>query len=416
MDTQVPSNIAASYVIVGAGQAGRRAAETIKDLRPHADVLIIGDEDFLPYDRPALSKQILLDEAEEKVAFVRSREFYESVGIRLLLGRSVVSIDRPAHCVHLSDGSVVAFEKLLLTTGSRARRLACPIKEGAQVHYLRSLADARALRKEMRGGRRIAILGGGFIGLEVSAAARSLNCDVTVIEPQERLLKRSLPDAVGSSIQRLHLSKGVRFLLGRIPLSVTTSGRHRGVVELDSGEVLADVVIAGVGSQPNIELAESAGLEVENGIVIDSRCRTADPDIFAAGDVTVHFSKFHGRRVRVEAWQVAEYQSVIAAKNMLGDGQDYDETPWLWSDQYDWNVQALGSFDIPGEIHLRGSKDTNCFSVWNIGAQGAVLAVAAVNCGRDVSIARRLIKENSRVNPSKLERRDLPIRECVAVD
>ncbi|GJH06776.1 NAD(P)/FAD-dependent oxidoreductase [Paraburkholderia terrae] len=414
MDKQVPSNMAASYVIIGAGQAGRRAAETIKDLRPHADVLIIGDENFLPYDRPPLSKQVLFDEAEEKVAFIRSREFYKSVGIRLLLGRSAVTVDRAAHCVHLSDGSVVAFNKLLLATGSRARRLNCPIGNGAQVHYLRSLADARALRREMNNGRRIAILGGGFIGLEVAAAARSLNCEVTVIEPQERLLKRSLPAVVGSSIQRLHVSKGVRFLLGRTPLAVTTSAHHRGVVELDSGEVAADIVIAGVGSQPNTELAESAGLEVENGIVIDSCCRTADMDIFAAGDVTAHFSKFHGRRVRVEAWQVAEYQSVTAAKNMLGEEGEYDETPWLWSDQYDWNVQALGSFDMPGEIHSRGDSATNCFSVWNFGSKGEVLAVAAVNCGRDVSVARRFIKERTRIDPSKLEQRDVPIRECVA--
>ncbi|WP_395065521.1 NAD(P)/FAD-dependent oxidoreductase [Paraburkholderia silvatlantica] len=415
MDTDPTSIIAASYVIVGAGQAGRRAAETIKELRPEADVLIIGDEEFLPYDRPPLSKQVLLDETEEEGAFIRTREFYDSSGIRLLLGKAVVSIDRPAHRVNLVDGRQVAFDKLLLATGSRARRLSCPVGEGTQVHYLRSLVDARALRKEMIIGRRIAILGGGFIGLEVAAAARSLNCDVTIVEPQDRLLKRSLPAAVASSIQGLHISRGVRFLVGRTPVSVTRNGQGQCVVELDSGKVLADIVIAGIGSQPNMELAGSAGLEVENGIVIDTCCRTGDSDIYAAGDVTAQFSRFHGRRVRVEAWQVAQYQSAVAARNMLGGKQEYDETPWLWSDQYNWNIQALGSFDLPGEIHLRGDTNTSCFSVWNIGGGGQVFAVAAVNCGRDISVARRFIKEGSRVSTSKLEQRDVPIRECFEV-
>lgn len=406
------STICASYVIIGAGQAGRRAAETIKEIRPAADVLIIGDEEHLPYDRPSLSKQVLLNQADEEAVFIRKIEFYENNGIRLLLGKSVASIDRQARCVNLADGVRVAFGKLLIATGSRARRLVDPVGQGSKIHYLRSLADSRALRKEMTDGRRIAILGGGFIGLEVAAAARSLNCEVVVIEPQERLLKRSLPALVASSIQGLHVSRGVSFLIEQTPLSITGNDQGQQVVELESGTVFADVVVAGIGSQPNTDLAENAGLEVDNGIVVDVCCRTRDPDIYAAGDVTAHFSRFHDRRVRVEAWQVAEYQSVVAAKNMLGDEQEYDEVPWLWSDQYDWSVQALGSFDLPGEVQVRGDTSAASFSIWNVGPRGEILAVAAVNCGREVSVARRFIREGGRINLSRLQQCELPIRDC----
>jgi anthranilate 1,2-dioxygenase ferredoxin reductase subunit len=412
MNTGPKSTIAASYVIVGAGQAGRRAAETIKELKPDADVLLIGDEEHLPYDRPTLSKQVLLSEEHEEGMFIRKREFYETSGIRLLLGRAVQSIDRDAHRIDLTDGGSVIFGKLLLATGSRARRLTCSVGEASKVHYLRSLSDARLLRKEMIDGRRIAILGGGFIGLEVGAAARALGCDVTVVEPQERLLKRSLPAILASSVQRLHESMGVRFLIGRTPVSVKRNERNQEVVDLDVGVATADVIIAGIGSQPNTELAEKAGLEVENGIVVDTCCRTRDPNIYAAGDVTAHFSGLLGRRARIESWQVAEYQSVVAAKNMLGDNLEYEEVPWLWSDQYQWNIQALGSFDLPGEIYVRGDTNSSCFSVWNVGPGGQVFAVAAVNNGRDVSVARKLLKGGARLIPSKLQQPALALRDC----
>lgn len=378
------------YLIVGGGQAGRRAAETLREHAPDARICLIGDEPHPPYDRPVLSKAALLSPPAEDLAFIRDAAYYREQRIELLLGRRAIGVDRESKAVWLDDGQHLRYGRLLLATGSRPRRLSTPVNGDADVHYLRTLADMRKLRNALRAGASVVILGGGFIGLELAASAVSYGCEVTVIEPADALLKRSMPALVSDHIRALHIANGVRIQLDTVPVSLRADASGRVTVHTNRGDRRADVVIAGIGAVPNVELARSAGLVVDNGIVVDERCRTADPDIFAAGDVTSHFNPLLGGYLRVESWQVAENQPVVAACNMLGGDLVYAELPWLWSDQFDCNLQTLGVFTGQGQLICRGDPITGTFSVLEIDSGSRLAAAATVNCGRDMTALRKL--------------------------
>lgn len=386
------------HVIVGAGQAGRRAAEELRKVDPESRILLIGDEPVPPYDRPSLSKSALQSDDGELAAFVRPIGFYAEQGIDVLLQTRVVGIHREAHTVELESGYCIGYGALLLATGSRPRVLDCPVAAEARVHYLRTMADASALRTELREARRIVVLGGGFIGLEVAASARARGCEVTVVEPNERLLMRTMPAVLGERIGQLHAEHGVRFLFGRAPLAI---GIEKRAMRVDLGDhvLVADAVVAGIGATPNVELAAGAGLRVDNGIVVDEACRTADPHIYAAGDATAHYSLHLGRWARIESWQVAENQPAVAAANMAGGNAVYDDIPWLWTDQYDWNIQVLGEFGKRQRHLIQGDIKSGVFTVCGVGEDGTLQAIAGVNRGRDISIARRLMKQGVRLRP-----------------
>lgn len=386
------------YVIVGGGQAGRRAAEELRKINSTSEILIIGEEAVAPYDRPMLSKQILLEPEKEIDAFVRNAAFYEDREIELLLNTRVTCINRDAQHIELGNGDTIGYGALLLATGSRARTLACRVDPGAEVHYLRTMKDAKLLRKKLEPGRAVIILGGGFIGLEVAASAVIRGCQVTVIEPNEQLLQRSMPTVVGEQIRRMHEARGVRFLMGNQPHLIGLGDCGSLLVYVDGAQLRADVVVAGVGAEPNVELAALAGLDVSNGIVVDEACRTADRNVFAAGDVTAHYSPVLRRHVRIESWQIAENQPVVAAGNMAGGELRYEEIPWLWTDQYDWNIQTLGLFDRSQEWLVRGDPHSGKFSVYGVGEGGKLEAIASVNRGKDVAIARRLMKKGTEVD------------------
>ncbi|MFM0095114.1 FAD-dependent oxidoreductase [Paraburkholderia nemoris] len=375
-----------NFIIVGGGQAGRRAAEVLRQRAPEARICIIGDEAHLPYDRPSLSKDALLDEEREQHAFIRDFAYYESQRIEVRLGQKVTAINRADRLLSLSDGSEVAYDRLLLATGSRVRKL-----HGGPVHYLRTLDDARHLRMRLAQGARVVIVGGGFIGLEVAATAIGRGCAVTLVEPADRLLKRSMPPEVSEFMRQLHVSRGVTFRLGVQVTDIHQVSDGSVRVATSEGELLADVVVAGIGVIPNTELAEQAGLEVRDGIVVDDECRTSDPNIFAAGEVTQHFVSSAGRHLRVESWQVAEKQPAVAAANMLGATERYDETPWLWSDQYDCNVQSLGTFEDSHTVVLRGAIADGAFSMIGLNDAGTVRAAVTVNNGKDMAIFVRMV-------------------------
>ncbi|HEX7911517.1 MAG TPA: FAD-dependent oxidoreductase [Paraburkholderia sp.] len=375
-----------NFIIVGGGQAGRRAAEVLRQRAPDARICIIGDETHLPYDRPSLSKDALLDEEREQHAFIRDFAYYESQRIELRLGQKVTAINRADRLLSLSDGSEVAYDRLLLATGSRVRKL-----QGGPVHYLRTLDDARHLRMRLAQGARVVIVGGGFIGLEVAATAIGQGCAVTLVEPADRLLKRSMPPEVSEFMRQLHVNRGVTFRLGTQVTDIQQAPDGSVRVATSEGELLADVVVAGIGVIPNTELAEQAGLEVRDGIVVNDECRTSDPNIFAAGEVTQHFVSSAGRHVRVESWQVAEKQPAVAAANMLGATERYDETPWLWSDQYDCNVQSLGTFEDAHTVVLRGAVTDGAFSMIGLNDAGNVRAAVTVNNGKDMAIFVRMV-------------------------
>ncbi|WP_175997933.1 anthranilate 1,2-dioxygenase system ferredoxin--NAD(+) reductase [Burkholderia stabilis] len=390
------------FVIVGAGHAARRTAEALRERDADARIVMIGAERELPYDRPALSKDALLTDGGEQRAFVRDAAWYDAQRIELRLGTRVDAIERDAQRVRLDDGAALPYARLVLATGSRVRTFGGAIDEGIEPHYVRTVADARALRAQLVPGRRVAVLGGGFIGLEVAAAARQLGCDVTVIDPAPRLLQRALPEVVGAYARQLHDARGVVFQMATLPRAIRRGPAGGAIVETDRGDVQADIVVVGIGVVPNVELAQAAGLDVDNGIRVDAGCRTADPAIFAAGEVTMHFNPLLGRHVRIESWQVAENQPAVAAANMLGADDAYAELPWLWSDQYDCNLQMLGLFGSERTIVVRGDPASGPFTVFGLGDDGRIVAVAAANLGRDIGASRRLIAAGAVPDPVKL--------------
>ncbi|WJN73493.1 anthranilate 1,2-dioxygenase system ferredoxin--NAD(+) reductase [Burkholderia anthina] len=390
------------FVIVGAGHAARRAAEALRARDAAARIVMIGAERELPYDRPALSKDALLSDGGEQRAFIRDAAWYDAQRIALRLGTRVEAIERDARRVRLDDGTTLPYARLVLATGSRVRAFGGPVDEGVVPHYVRTVGDARSLRAQLAAGRHVAVLGGGFIGLEVAAAARQLGCDVTVIDPAPRLLQRALPEVVGAFAHRLHDGRGVSFRLATLPRAIRRAPGGGAIVETDRGDVPADIVVVGIGVVPNVELAQAAGLDVDNGIRVDAGCRTADAAIFAAGEVTMHFNPLLGRHVRIESWQVAENQPAVAAANLLGADERYAELPWLWSDQYDCNLQMLGLFGGERTIVVRGDPASGPFTVFGLGDDGRIVAVAAANLGRDIGASRRLIAAGAVPDPVKL--------------
>ncbi|KVS46772.1 anthranilate 1,2-dioxygenase system ferredoxin--NAD(+) reductase [Burkholderia ubonensis] len=389
-------------LIVGAGHAARRTAEALRARNPDVRIVMIGAERELPYDRPALSKDALLSDGGEARAFVRDAAWYDAQRIALRLGTRVDAIERDAQRVRLDDGATLPYRRLVLATGSRVRRFGGPVDAGVPLHYVRTVADARALRAALAPGKHVAVLGGGFIGLEVAAAARQLGCAVTVIDPAARLLQRALPDVVGAFAQRMHDGRGVEFRLSALPRAIRRGASGGAVVETDGGDVTADIVVVGIGVVPNVELAQAAGLDVDNGVRVDAGCRTGDPAIFAAGEVTIHFNPLLGRHVRIESWQVAENQPAVAAANALGANEAYAELPWLWSDQYDCNLQMLGLFGGERTTVVRGDPSKGAFSVFGLGDDGRLVAAAAVNAGRDIGACRRMIAADAVPDPERL--------------
>jgi anthranilate 1,2-dioxygenase ferredoxin reductase component len=398
------------YLIIGGGQAARRAAETLRARDAHAPIVLVGAEPDAPYDRPCLSKEALLSDDGATRAFVRDAAWYARERIALRLGVAAVALDRRAQRVRLADGTDLPYAGLVLATGSRVRRFAGPVDADLPLHYVRTLADAHALRAALQPGRRVAVLGGGFIGLEVASAAIRRGCAVTLIEPGERLLRRGMPDVVAAFVRALHVSAGVDLRLATLPERIVRGPHGCARIETDRGAVDAEVVVVGIGVTPNLELAAQAGLETADGIRVDAGGRTADPAIVAAGEVTSHFNPLLGRHLRVESWQVAEHQPAVAAANLLGGDEIYAEWPWLWSDQYDCNLQTLGVFEAGQTLVLRGDPEQGRFCVFGLRADGALAAAAAVNAGREISAARRLFAAGHALDPRRLADPAQPLR------
>jgi len=374
-------------VIIGAGPAGFRAAEVLRQQSADAEITLVGEEPHLPYQRPPLSKAYLADGLAESALLLQPESFYEQQRISLRLGVAATQIDRAAKQVALADGSRLAYDKLLIATGCRARRL--PAFDHLPIHYLRGLDDAYRVRATLAPGRSVVLIGGGFIGLEIAASAAKLGAAVTVLELAPRLMSRAMPPIVSDFARALHERHGVRLELAiKIELIEATGGGL--VVRTEQGQHVCDLLIAGVGAVPNTELAEAAGLAVENGIRVDAQGRTSDPDVYAAGDVTRHDNPLLGRAIRIESWQVALNQAAAVARSMLGAAEPYAELPWMWTDQYDSNIQVLGVPSPEADLIVRGDAASGKFTALELGPDGRIAAVITVNNGRDMSALRRL--------------------------
>jgi len=402
-----------AFVIVGASLAGAKAAETLRAEGFDGAVVLIGQEDQYPYERPPLSKGYLLGKDSRESVFVQDSDaWYAEHQVDLRLGTAVTSIDRAGRRVGLAGGESVPYDKLLITTGASPRRLDVPGADLGNVLYLRTLSDSERLATALRRGGRVVIAGSGWIGLETAAAAREYGCEVTVVEPEPGPLHRSLGPELGEVFAALHRSHGVTFRFGEGITELTGSGTVAGAVTSSGEELAADIVIAAVGITPNASLAADAGLEVDNGIVVDEALRTSDPDIFAAGDVANAFNSLLGRRIRVEHWGNALAGGPIAARSMMGRDASYDWVPYFFSDQYDLGMEVAGLPD-PGaydEVVYRGEKESLEFIAFWL-ADRVVVAGMNVNVWDVNEDIQALIRSGDTVDPDRLTDPDVPLTD-----
>ena len=376
-------------IVVGAGHAGGQAAASLRQAGYDRDILILGDEPHIPYQRPPLSKQYLAGEHGLERVYLRPEKFYSDRNVTIRSGVRVEAVDRSAQTVVTSEGDRLPYHKLLLATGSRPRRLNIEGGDLPGIHYLRTIADVDAIRAEMAPGRKVAVVGGGYIGLEVAAVCIEAGLDVRVIEMEDRILKRVTTPFMSEFYHGLHSGRGAQLHTGVTVTGFAGNGRVSRVLCGDS-EFDADLVIVGIGIVPNVELAAEAGLACDNGVVVDDRCRTADANIYAAGDCTNHPNPLLGRRLRLESVPNAMEQARVAAANLCGGDKAYASVPWFWSDQYDLKLQMVG-FAADGDTEvLRGEVAANSFAVFHL-KDGALVAVDAVNCPKEFMICRRLI-------------------------
>jgi 3-phenylpropionate/trans-cinnamate dioxygenase ferredoxin reductase subunit len=330
------------FVVIGAGQAGIQVCNSLRNSGFAGQLILIGDEPILPYQRPPLSKSFLLGDIDEQRLFFRPQTHFEKQSIEPLLGTKVIAIDRSAKTVKLEGDRTLSYTKLALTTGTRVRELDCEGAASAQVHYIRSLNDSIALRNKLAEVERVAIIGGGFVGLEVAAVTRKLGKVVTVYEAEERLMGRVVSSMLSEFYSDLHRKNGVSLRLGERIDRVTVSEDALEIYANKQHSLNCDVIVAGIGAIANDEIALEAGLSCEQGIIVDNRCLTSDPDIVAAGDCTVHYNQFAGKTIRLESVQNAVDQAKVAASTMLSGEGVYEQVPWFWSDQYDAKLQIAG--------------------------------------------------------------------------
>jgi 3-phenylpropionate/trans-cinnamate dioxygenase ferredoxin reductase subunit len=404
--------MARRFVIVGGSLAGATAALTLRDEGFDGAVVVVGDEPEPPYERPPLSKKYLSGEQEFEKALVRPADLYEEREIEILSGMAAVRIDPRDLTVELADGRLLAADRVLLATGGRNRRPPIPGLGLDGVHDLRTRADADRIRAECRPGRRAAVVGMGFIGCEVAATLRSSGLEVVALEALAAPLANVLGEEVGLAIAALHAEHGVETVL-RDPVSeVQGDGRVARLTTAGGRVIECDFVVVGLGIRPNVELAESAGLAVGDGILVDELCRTSAEGIYAAGDVAAHLHPVFGRRVRVEHWLNAIEQGAAAARSMLGRGKPYTEVHWFWSDQYDANLQYAGHHETWDELVVRGSIEEQRFVGFYL-ESGRVRAAVALNRGRDLRRAVGIVRAQAAVDPALLRDEDTDLRTLV---
>lgn len=393
-----PRNI----VVIGGGQAGGWTARTLRDEGFDGSVVLIGAERHPPHERPPLSKAVLLGEKPPEITHLFPGNSYDQLAIELRLGNLVTSIDARAKNVRLDDGEIVPFDLLMLAMGGRPRELPVPGTSLAGVHMLRTIDDSLALGKDLKSGCSVLVVGGGWIGLEVAAAARKKNCQVTVIEALDRLCARGVAPDVSEYLLTLHRGHGVDVRLN-IGLASLEGVNHLTRAVLSDGSTLqCDVAVIGIGMVPNVELAKAAGLAVDNGIVVDGLGCTSHPDIYAAGDLANRPSARLGRRVRLESWENAQNQAITAAKAMLGKtDQTYDDVPWFWSDQYGVNLQLLGLAQSWEQRVTRGRTDKLPYVAFYL-TRDQIEGALGLNAGRDMRFVRRLMTLGKQVGAGQL--------------
>ncbi|MEV0705604.1 FAD-dependent oxidoreductase [Saccharopolyspora sp. NPDC050389] len=405
-----------TFVIVGAGMAGAKGAQALRDLGFDGRIALLGDEPHRPYERPPLSKSYLMGNAEFDSAYVHEESWYAENRVDLQLEVSVRRIDRALRQVELTDGRRLDFDKLLIATGANPRSLPVPGIDAEGVLHLRRVEDSDLIKRALAGIERLVVVGAGWIGLEVTAAAREAGVAVTVVETTELPLLRVLGPEVAEVFAALHRDHGVDLRFGTaVGEILVDGGRAAGVRLTDGAEVPAEAVLVAVGVEPEVTLARDAGLRVENGILVDASLRTGDPNIVAAGDVANAFNPLLGKQIRVEHWANALNQPATAAASMLGRDGKYSELPYFFTDQYDLGMEYLGYVDPDGyeQVVFRGDVAAREFIAFWL-AEGRVLAGMNVNIWDVQDQIKTLITSGTTIDPNALADPDTPLNELIA--
>ncbi|POP54684.1 NAD(P)/FAD-dependent oxidoreductase [Zhongshania marina] len=399
-------------IIIGASHAAAQLVSSLRQEGWEGKISLIGDEPNLPYHRPPLSKAFFVGEKTEDELLIRAADFYEKNKVDLLLGSRVTVIDRDAKKITLEDGAEISYTKLALTTGARVRKIPFTGSELAGVFYMRDLNDVKQTHKFTGPGKSAVIIGGGYIGLETAASLRKIGMKVTVIEAMSRVLQRVTAPEVSAFYTRVHTEEGVDIRTEAGVDAIVGEKHVEGVRLADGSTVAADLVIIGVGVIPNIELAESAGLTIDNGIAVNEFATTNDPDIVAAGDCTNHYNPIYDRKLRLESVQNATDQAKIAAKSICGKPEEYNALPWFWSDQYDLKLQIAGLSQGFDEVIIRGdSEQGRSFAAFYF-SEGRFIAVDAINRPKEFMMSKRALTAGQTADPLKLADESIEIKDA----
>ncbi|MGY1992912.1 NAD(P)/FAD-dependent oxidoreductase [Mycolicibacterium fortuitum] len=390
--------------IVGGGLAGAKAAEALRDNDFDGHVVLFAAEDQLPYERPPLSKEYLAGKKKLDDFTVDPAAWYRDHNVDLRLGTEVTAVNAAAHTLSLPDGTTVGYDKLLLATGSASRRPPIPGSDAAGVHYLRTIDDAATLSAALNPGATLAIVGAGWIGMEVAAGARGRDVNVTVVEAAHLPLQAALGAEVGEVFAQLHREHGVDLRLDQSVKEITTdNGTATGLRLTDGSTVAADAVLIAVGAAPNIELAEKAGLAIgDGGVLVDASLRSSDPDIYAVGDIAAAQHPFFGVRIRTEHWANALKQPAVAVAGMLGNSAEYDELPYFFTDQYDLGMEYVGHAPEYERVVFRGDVAGREFVAFWLDASNRVLAGMNVNVWDVLDDVKALIRSGAPVDPDRI--------------
>lgn len=406
-----------SIVVIGAGQAGLQTIMSLRQTGYEGDITLVGDEAFLPYQRPPLSKAYLSGNMERERLFLKPDEFFTENNVTLKLNTSVESLDAAAKSVTLSNGETLSFEYAVIATGSRPRLLNVPGRELTNIFDLRGMADIDAMQPHFVEGKKLVVVGGGYIGLEAAAVAAGMGLSVHVLEAAPRLLARVAEPEISDFYTRIHQAHGVTLVTESQMTGFVGDGAVSGVEMADGSIIDADIVITGIGILPNVEIAETAGLAVENGIVVNEVGQTSDAHIFAAGDCTSHPNDLLGRTMRLESVPNAIEQGKAVASAICGTPKPYHQVPWFWSDQYDVKLQIAG---VPTQIDskvLRGDDSSNSFA-WFYFTGDKLTGVTAINRPAEFMAGRMLIEKSLKgelsADPAKLADEDMKPKEWLA--
>ena len=398
-----------AHVIVGAGQAGAWAAVSMRQAGFSGRILVVGEEKWLPYERPPLSKAMLTAEPRPGPQYFHDPAKYEAQAIEFMLGMPVMFVDVAGRRIELGDGRVLPYDRLLLATGGRARLLGVP--GGERALLLRTIDQALALRERLASARRVVCIGAGVIGLEIAASARALGAEVTVLEAALAPMGRSVSAEGARFVAELHARHGVALHCGVIVKSLEREADRSERVAYGEGEaVSADVVVAGVGMERHLALAEQAGLEVDGGIVVDEFGQTSAPGVYAAGDVAAFPHPLYGRRLRLESWRHAQNHGVAVGRAMAGAPVPYDDVPWFWTDQHGVNLQIAG---LPTEAARTVLRGPGAFSAIHLTEDGRVVGVTAADNPREIRAGTALIKARARPDLARLQDASVPLQSLI---